>query len=65
VAAERERIDCFTCRHFYVTWDRNFPKGCRAMGFKTREMPSVAVFKNSGEDCLRYEPKGPPDKRER
>ncbi len=65
VVTEQERIDCFMCRHFYVTWDRNFPKGCRAMGFKTREMPSVTVLKSSGQECLRYEPKESPAKRDK
>ncbi|MBA4418689.1 MAG: uracil-DNA glycosylase [Syntrophus sp. (in: bacteria)] len=60
MAHEKEKIDCFACRHFYVTWDKKYPKGCRAMGFKTREMPSIAVFKSSGLKCLRYEPKETP-----
>ncbi|MCX5815981.1 MAG: uracil-DNA glycosylase [Proteobacteria bacterium] len=50
-------IDCRTCQHFYVTWDKRFPKGCKAMGFKCREMPSLAVFKSSGVQCLYYEVK--------
>jgi hypothetical protein len=57
VTQEKEKIDCFTCRHFYVTWDKKHPKGCRAMGFKSREMPSIAVFESSGMKCLRYKPK--------
>jgi hypothetical protein len=54
---ELDRIDCMKCRHFYVTWDRKFPKGCRAMGFKSREIPSLAVFRSSGVQCLRFEAK--------
>ncbi|HEY3275554.1 MAG TPA: hypothetical protein VGJ94_02955 [Syntrophorhabdaceae bacterium] len=57
MASEKKKIDCFTCTHFYVTWDSRFPKGCRAMGFKSRELPSVVVFRNSGMECLRYMPK--------
>ncbi len=56
---DKKRIDCFTCRHFYITWDRDFRKGCRAMGFKCNEMPSIVVYQNSGVECLRYEPKLP------
>ncbi|WP_321276358.1 hypothetical protein [Thiomicrorhabdus indica] len=48
-------IDCFACKHFYVTWDQNNPKGCRAFGFKTKKMPSMVVFENSGEKCLKFE----------
>jgi hypothetical protein len=59
MTAEKPRIDCFSCIHFYVTWDPLHPKGCRAMGFKSREMPSIAVYKSSGMDCLRFSPKGP------
>jgi hypothetical protein len=60
MAAPGEPINCFECTHFYVTWDRLRPKGCRAMGFKSREMPSIVVYKSSGVDCLRYDPKRPP-----
>jgi len=50
-------INCNSCRHYYITWDRNFPYGCRAMGFKCRESPSEAVYKSSGIGCLLFEPK--------
>lgn len=53
-------IDCFKCRHFYITWDANQPRGCKAFGFKTRAMPSQVVFETSGAECLKYSPK--PDK---
>jgi hypothetical protein len=48
---------CMKCIHFYITWDKNFPKGCRAMGFKCHEMPSKMVYQASGVECLRFEPK--------
>lgn len=54
---EKKRIDCFKCKHFYITWDQNFPRGCRAMGFKLKEMPSDVVFQSSGMECLRFEEK--------
>jgi hypothetical protein len=64
MAAGKDKIDCFRCKHFYVTWDERHPKGCRAMGFKSREMPSVVVFRSSGMECLRYEGKEPlPDRK--
>jgi hypothetical protein len=37
-----------------VTWDKKFPYGCRAMGFKTLTMPSVRVFQMSGVECLQF-----------
>ena len=54
---KQERINCMTCKYYYVTWDPNFPKGCKAFGFKTRNLPSIEVKKASGEDCLKYEKK--------
>ena len=52
-----EHIDCFTCKHFYVTWDRRFPYGCKVLGFKSRSMPSAEVYNASGQECLRHEEK--------
>jgi len=54
---KRDKIDCFKCRHFFVTWDKKFPRGCRALGFKSKEMPSRAVFQASGMQCLKFEEK--------
>lgn len=51
------RANCFRCRHFQVTWDARFPRGCRVMGFKGREMPSAVVREASGTECLRFEPR--------
>ena len=54
---ESKRVDCFQCKHFYVTWDPRFPRGCKVFGFKTRQLPSVAVFSSSGEPCEGFERK--------
>jgi hypothetical protein len=54
-----KRIDCFNCRHFYITWDKSFPKGCEAIGFKSEKMPSVVVYEASGTACLRFAKKEP------
>ncbi len=48
---EAKAIDCLKCAHFYVTWDRDFPNGCRALGFKSRQSPSQAVLSASGIPC--------------
>jgi hypothetical protein len=50
-------IDCFQCEHFFVTWDASKPRGCNAFGFKTTKLPSIVVFENSGEECLKFSPK--------
>lgn len=52
-----KRVDCFKCKNFYVTWDQRFPKGCKAFNFKTNRLPSLEVFRASGEQCLRFEKK--------
>ncbi len=49
--------NCNRCEHYYITWDQKFPYGCRAMGFKSKEMPSIAVLNNSGMDCLQFKEK--------
>lgn len=54
---ETKKIDCFKCRHYYVTWDEFFPKGCKALGFKSREAPSLVVRSSSGMECMRFEEK--------
>lgn len=53
----QQRINCIKCQHFFVTWDRFNPKGCRAFGFKSRQIPSVVVKQSSGHDCMKYLPK--------
>jgi hypothetical protein len=52
-----EKVDCFKCRNFYVTWDPNFPRGCSVLGFKGREIPSRVVFNSSGVPCQYFEGK--------
>ncbi|WP_078378556.1 hypothetical protein [Sutcliffiella halmapala] len=57
---ETKRVDCMKCRHFYVTWDAKYPKGCRAFGFKTSQLPSLAVFQSSGSICMKFSQKAKP-----
>ncbi|MCI2253789.1 uracil-DNA glycosylase [Domibacillus sp. PGB-M46] len=49
--------NCMKCRHFFVTWDAQAPRGCRAFGFKTKQMPSVVVKRSSGHSCFQFSPK--------
>jgi hypothetical protein len=51
------RINCFNCVHFAITWDVKFPKACKAFGFKTANMPSVTVFQSTGSECIAFTPK--------
>ena len=51
-------IDCHKCEYYFVTWDKNFPHGCRGMDFKSRQIPGIVVRKsNSGRDCLLFKVK--------
>ncbi|MFD1205640.1 MULTISPECIES: uracil-DNA glycosylase [Sporosarcina] len=50
-------VNCFQCKYFYVTWDPKHPRGCKAYGFKTRELPSVVVRRSSGMECMKFEVK--------
>jgi len=52
------RINCFSCRHFYITYDTRHPYGCRVMKFKSVELPSAVVYKNSSMPCQAYQKKG-------
>ncbi|NRG44328.1 uracil-DNA glycosylase [Bacillus sp. CRN 9] len=51
------KINCFQCKFFYVTWDKNHPRGCKSFGFKTKKLPSIEVMAASGQPCLRFEKK--------
>lgn len=50
-------IDCHKCEHYYVTWDKRFPHGCKAMKFKSKQLPSIAVFTSSTIECLLFKKK--------
>jgi len=50
-------VNCMKCAHYYVTWDPKHPRGCRAYGFKSRQLPSTVVQASSGSVCMQYTPK--------
>ncbi|MGE5581081.1 MAG: uracil-DNA glycosylase [Bacillota bacterium] len=56
---EAEKVNCFKCKHFHITWDKNFPNGCRAFGFKAKQLPSTVVQKADGHTCLAFQAKNP------
>ncbi len=55
------RPDCLHCVHYFVTWEVGQPRGCRAYGFKSHDLPSEVVFASSGQTCQLFERK--PEKR--
>jgi hypothetical protein len=52
-----KKITCNKCTYFYVTWDKQYPRGCRAMNFKSREVPSTTVYEASGMQCQKFKKK--------
>jgi len=51
------RPACVHCRHFFVTWEPDQPRGCRAYGFKSSGLPSDVVLASSGRPCQLYQRK--------
>jgi hypothetical protein len=50
--------NCTKCKHFYITFDQATPKGCRAYGIKSAQLPSVIVKSaNNGNNCIGFEEK--------
>ncbi|KAA0258494.1 uracil-DNA glycosylase [Deferribacter autotrophicus] len=49
-----KRVNCHKCKGFYITWDKNFPYGCRILGFKSKYLPSVEVYRSSGVKCMYF-----------
>jgi hypothetical protein len=54
-----ERPRCVHCVHFFVTWDRVFPRGCRAFDIKSQFYPSTVVEQESGAACRAFARKQP------
>jgi hypothetical protein len=54
---EPQKINCFKCKHFHITWDKDFPNGCKAFGFKTKQLPALVVRQSDGTPCMAFTPK--------
>jgi hypothetical protein len=50
-------VNCRRCRHYFITYDSRFPYGCRVIGFKSRDIPAMVVYRDSGAACHMYSPK--------
>ncbi|WP_335508126.1 uracil-DNA glycosylase [Bacillus sp. JJ722] len=53
----KQRINCVKCKHYFVTWDQHAPKGCKAFGFKSIQLPSMIVLQSSGQNCMKFDEK--------
>ncbi|MEI8346825.1 MAG: uracil-DNA glycosylase [Pseudomonadota bacterium] len=49
--------NCSDCRHFFITWEQDTPRGCRAYKFKSKQLPSIVVREQIGEECLAFDSK--------
>jgi hypothetical protein len=47
--------DCLKCVHFRVTWEPAFPRSCGVFGIKSRNLPSVEVFRATGSHCPAFQ----------
>ncbi|TFG62121.1 MAG: hypothetical protein E4H36_08745 [Spirochaetales bacterium] len=43
--------NCLKCVYFRVTYDPAYPRGCRVFAVKSRDLPSMEVFKATGHHC--------------
>jgi hypothetical protein len=55
-----QRINCYQCVHHFITYQPQHPYGCKVYGFKSKQMPSLAVFESSGKPCQSFEQKPKP-----
>ncbi len=51
------RPNCTQCRHFFITYEKGTPYGCRLYQLKSRELPSVIVKMAGAGDCQGFAPK--------
>lgn len=51
---EKNLKTCKNCKHFHVTYNPNFPWGCRAFGFMSKKYPYLEVTNTSGMKCALF-----------
>ncbi|WPC43507.1 uracil-DNA glycosylase [Clostridium sp. JS66] len=49
-----EMVQCRKCKYYYITWDKNFPYGCKLFKVKSKQMPSIIVYQSIGKQCGNY-----------
>jgi hypothetical protein len=58
-----QQIRCIQCKHYYITWDKRHPYGCKRLGFKAAIEPALVVLQTSGQPCLAFTQKPAQQKR--
>ena len=54
--------NCSICMHFYVTYKKSFPYGCKAFGIISKNNPYSEIKKVSGTNCALFSKKIKNDK---
>ncbi|MDR1249372.1 MAG: hypothetical protein LBK63_08735 [Treponema sp.] len=49
--------DCRKCGHFKITWEPAFPRSCLVFGIKSRNYPSIEVYRATGRHCPSFRPR--------
>jgi hypothetical protein len=52
-----ENVNCHKCKYYYITWEAKMPYGCKAFGFKSKQIPSTVVYQSSGKACQGFDEK--------
>jgi len=54
---EKEKVSCWNCTFFAISWDPSFRYECKKMNFKSNFLPSQQVKVIDKRDCLAFESK--------
>lgn len=57
--------NCSQCRHFYITWIKNTPNGCRRFGIQCKDSPSNVIASAGMGNCQGFEEKKKPDAKDK
>ena len=48
--------NCSKCKHFYITYDKHTPRGCRIYRIESASFPNLVVkAANNGAKCIGFE----------
>ena len=47
--------NCLKCKHYFITFNQDTPKGCRIYGIQSARLPSMIIKSaNSGKECIGF-----------
>ena len=50
-------VSCIRCQYYKHTWERGHQHACLLFGFKTKKLPSDAVYESSDMPCHGFLPR--------